>query len=116
MPATQTSAPHSLVVEALRSACHPSRFPGMSGKMAAMLAYLIGAGDTWSSPSILELHSTSDGFLISMTSAYIDGFEGSVDDLRANIERLHEATQGSSLPMSRPGRRYLFARIVGLQA
>jgi hypothetical protein len=41
---------------------HPRRFPGMSGKMAAIVGFILG--ETWTKPSIVELHITSDGHVL----------------------------------------------------
>jgi hypothetical protein len=38
---------------------HPSCFTAMSGKMAAIVAYIVG--EHWTSPAIVELVATSDG-------------------------------------------------------
>jgi hypothetical protein len=41
---------------------HPSRFTGMSGRMTAIVGYILG--ETWTKPSIVELHITSDGHVL----------------------------------------------------
>ena len=44
---------------------HPNRFPGMSGRMAAIVGYILG--EEWSRPRIAELVVTSDGWLLART-------------------------------------------------
>ncbi len=67
---------------------HPSRFTAMSGKMSAILGYVLG--QSWTKPEIRELHVTCDGGLL----ARIDGdigcndFIGSLSDWEANLRRL----------------------------
>ncbi len=63
---------------------HPRRFPGMSPKMAAMVGYILG--QEWTSPSLITLSITSDGFLVSM-----EHFLGSATDLEDNLTRLFKA-------------------------
>jgi hypothetical protein len=41
---------------------HPRRFPGMSGRMAAIVGYLLKK--KWTEPSIAELVVTSDGHVL----------------------------------------------------
>jgi hypothetical protein len=41
---------------------HPRRFPGMSGRMAAIVGYLLGK--KWTEPGIAELAVTSDGHVL----------------------------------------------------
>jgi hypothetical protein len=40
---------------------HPDRFSAMSGKMAAIVAYILG--ESWTEPEIAALSVTSDGFV-----------------------------------------------------
>jgi hypothetical protein len=40
---------------------HPDRFPAMSGKMAAIVGYILG--ESWTEPDISALSVTSDGFV-----------------------------------------------------
>jgi hypothetical protein len=56
------------VALALARKLHPSRFTAMSGKMAAIVAHIIG--QRWTNPAIVELVATSD-ISISPTPATI---------------------------------------------
>lgn len=59
-----------------------------SGKMTAMLAFLLDAAD-WTSPEIIELNATSDGYLLATTSNGAMGqFFGTVDDALGNLRGL----------------------------
>ena len=40
---------------------HPDRFSSMSGRMAAIVAYVLG--ESWTEPAIESLSVTSDGFV-----------------------------------------------------
>lgn len=70
---------------------HPRRFPGMSGRMAAIVGYLVEK--KWTEPSIAELVVTSDGHVL----ARHDGdcgcnhYVGTAADLERNWSRLLEA-------------------------
>ena len=46
----------------LAAKLHPDRYTAMSGKMAAIVAYILG--DRWTEPAISELVVTSDGFVL----------------------------------------------------
>ena len=46
----------------LKAALHPSRFPGMSTKMIAIVGYIIEGKVT--SPAIEEMMVTSDGIIM----------------------------------------------------
>lgn len=63
---------------------HPRRFPGMSGKMAAILGYILD--EVWTNPQIYALAVTRDGHLVT-TDAYL----GAAADLDANLSRLFDA-------------------------
>lgn len=41
---------------------HPDRFSAMSGKMAAIVAFILG--ESWTEPEIAALAVTSDGFVL----------------------------------------------------
>jgi hypothetical protein len=58
------------------------RFPGASGKMVALVAYVLE--QEWTRPAIRDLSETSDGFLV----AFPDAFLGTVSDFRDNLRRL----------------------------
>jgi hypothetical protein len=67
---------------------HPARFPNMSGKMAAIVAYILN--QTWTSPSIIELMVTSDGHLLACHEGDCgcNDYLGWASDLEANWNRL----------------------------
>lgn len=65
---------------------NPARFTAMSGKMAAIVGFILG--ETWTSPRIWSLSITSDGFLLANGA---NEFIGSADDLADNIARLMDA-------------------------
>lgn len=73
---------------ALASKLRPDRFSGMSGKMAAIVGCIIGA--KYTSPSLVELYVTSDGFLLGRLENDIGAneFLGSVAYLECNWKRL----------------------------
>jgi hypothetical protein len=66
---------------ALAQKLHPGRFPGMSGKMAAIVGYVLG--EKWTEPAIPSLSITSDGFVVTM-----DSLIGTADDLERNVRNL----------------------------
>ena len=72
---------------------HPTRFTAMSGKMAAIVACILGC--TWTSPAIAELVVTSDGHVLARDegdcgcNAYI----GTVTNLEDNWRRLLDAAE-----------------------
>ena len=47
---------------ALAEKLHPDRFSAMSGKMAAIIGYILG--ESWTEPEIAALSVTSDGFVL----------------------------------------------------
>jgi hypothetical protein len=57
---------------------HPDRFTAMSGKMAAIIAYVLG--EAWTEPEITALSVTSDGFITTDSE-----FLGDASDLDRNI-------------------------------
>lgn len=63
---------------------HPNRFPLMSPKMAAIVAFILG--ENWTEPSLDALTITADGCLVSAT-----GFLGAAVDLEENIAGLIDA-------------------------
>lgn len=75
---------------ALVEKLHPRRFPGMSGKMAAILGYLLG--EAWTDPALTDLCITSDGYLLGQEAGDVgmNAFLGAASDLAANLERLVE--------------------------
>jgi len=59
----------------------PDRFSAMSGKMAAIVGFILG--ESWTTPEIAALSVTSDGFVL--TDA---GFFGEASDLDRNLLNL----------------------------
>jgi len=59
----------------------PDRFTAMSGKMAAIVGYILG--ESWSQPEITALSVTSDGFVTTESE-----FLGEAADLDRNILNL----------------------------
>lgn len=49
----------------LKQKLDPRRYPDMSGRMAAILGYLLE--EDWAKPAIQELSITSDGYIIVWT-------------------------------------------------
>ncbi len=70
---------------------HPSRFPNASGKMMALVAYVLG--ERWTTPSIGEIEITSDGHVMASHEGDVGMNEmiGSMEDLRNNWRRLLRA-------------------------
>jgi hypothetical protein len=70
---------------------HPSRFTSMSGKMAAIVGYILN--QIWTSPAIIELMVTSDGHLLATHEGDCgcNDYLGFASDLEANWERLLDA-------------------------
>ena len=69
---------------------NPTRFDGISGKMAALVGLLLGQEVT--EPSLAEATTTSDGFVLARASGDC-GFNewiGTVSDLRQNFRRLFD--------------------------
>ena len=50
------------VKDQLVTKLRPDRFPGASGKMVAVVAFILG--EHWTDPAISELVVTSDGFVL----------------------------------------------------
>lgn len=75
---------------------HPSRFTAMSGKMSAILGFVLG--QPWTDPQIQELHVTSDGFLMARVDGDIgcNDFIGAVSDWDSNLQRLFEVAEVTS--------------------
>jgi hypothetical protein len=70
---------------------HPTRFTAMSGKMAAIVAYILD--QKWTAPAIAELTVTSDGHLLArnLWDCGFNNYLGRLADLEANWERLLKA-------------------------
>jgi len=90
---------------------HPSRFTAMSGKMAAIVAYIVG--ERWTNPAIVELVATSDGHLLACHEGNCgcNDYLGTVDDLKSNWARLLEVADLT--PQERQEADRLFQRVVG---
>lgn len=70
----------------------PARFPGMSGKMAAVVGYILEA--PFSEPSIAELTVTPDGYVVAKAGEELghDEFFGERTDLDRNLVGLLNVT------------------------
>jgi hypothetical protein len=75
----------------LAEALHPGRFPGMSGRMAAVVGYILGR--RWSRPRIAELVVTSDSWALARNAGHIgfDTIVGTATDLERNWNNLLRA-------------------------
>jgi len=63
---------------------HPSRFTEMSGRMSAIVAYILG--EHWTEPTITDIAITSDGYLLFQLEGDIghNDFIGPAIDLERN--------------------------------
>lgn len=77
----------------LANKLNPNGFTAMSGKMAAILGYVLG--ETWSEPEIRELHVTVDGFLLARRNGDVgcNDFIGGLGDWNTNLQRLFEVAE-----------------------
>lgn len=77
--------------ENLAQKLHPHRFTEMSGKMAAIVGYVLD--QEWTQPEIAEMVVTSDGFVLARRSGDIgcNDWIGSAEDLERNASNLLEA-------------------------
>lgn len=77
--------------EALIDKLHPDRFTAMSGKMAAIVGYILD--ERFSDPAISELVVTSDGFVLAQTEGEVGANDmmGEEADLNRNLLTLIEA-------------------------
>jgi hypothetical protein len=75
----------------LKEKLHPQRFSGMSGKMAAIVGFIVG--ETYTDPHITEMAVTSDGMVLAQQSGDVgmNDMVGSETDLQNNWKRLCEA-------------------------
>ena len=71
--------------EALAAKLRPDRFTAMSGKMAAIVGYILG--ERFSDPAISELVVTSDGFVLAQHEGEVGANDllGSEADLNRNL-------------------------------
>lgn len=69
----------------------PDRFTAMSGRMAAIVGYILD--ERFSEPAISELVVTSDGFVLAQQEGHVgaDDMLGSEADLNRNLLALIEA-------------------------
>jgi len=72
----------------IKRALHPSRFPGMSIKMRAIVGFIIGGNFT--TPAIEQMIVTSDGILMARVTGDIgyNDLLGSVNDFKGNWNKL----------------------------
>jgi len=75
----------------LKEKLHPKQFSAMSGKMAAIVGYVVG--EQFTDPELAEIAITSDGFVLGRRSddCGLNEWIGSVSDLECNIASLLEA-------------------------
>jgi hypothetical protein len=86
---------HSNTVKKL----NPGRFPGMSGKMAAILGAIFG--EEFTNPRMASVTVTSDGFLLGMNEGDIgyNEFLGSFSDLERNYMNLIDIPEVGLTPV-----------------
>lgn len=67
---------------------NPNRFTAMSGKMSAIVAYILG--EHWTDPAISDMAISSDGFLLAQHEGDIglNDFMGAASDLERNCRNL----------------------------
>ena len=72
---------------------NPGRFTAMSGKMAALVAYVLE--EHWTNPAIAELVISSDGFVLAREAGDVgcNDFIGSAEDLERNVRNLLDAAE-----------------------
>jgi hypothetical protein len=72
----------------IKLALHPSRFPGMSIKMRAIVGFMIGA--KYTTPAIEQMIVTSDGILMARVTGDIgyNDILGNVNEFKQNWDRL----------------------------
>ena len=75
-------------MDTLKSKLHPSRFPGMSPTMAAIVGYVLG--ESFTEPEIAEIKASETENLVYIRKAGAVGFDAieSLEDLRSNWNRL----------------------------
>ncbi len=78
----------TLIEENVATKLNPGRFPGMSGKMAAILGAIYHK--EWTNPRMIEVTVTSDLFVLGMTEGDcgFNEFIGSFADLERNYMNL----------------------------
>lgn len=72
----------------LKKKLHPARFKGISGKMAAIVGFILG--ETYTNPAISEMAITSDGMVMAahVGEVGMNDFIGAESDLRRNWSSL----------------------------
>lgn len=72
----------------LATKLHPRRFTAMSGKMAAIVAHILG--EHWTGPEITELVITGDGYVLAQRAGDVgcNDIIGSAQDLERNVANL----------------------------
>lgn len=72
----------------LKIILHPGRFPGMSGKMASIIGFMLEA--KYTQPILKEIVCTSDGFLLGRINGDVgcNDLLGSVSDFKNNWNNL----------------------------
>lgn len=83
----------------LATKLHPDRFSAMSGKMAAIVGYILG--ESWTEPEIAALSVTSDGFVLTDAE-----FFGEAADLDRNLLNLLVAAETTMDERAEFERRY----------
>jgi hypothetical protein len=75
----------------LTESLHPRRFAGMSGKMVAIVGYILG--EKWSKPNIAEMVVTSDGWVLARNEGHVgcNTIIGAAADLERNWNNLLRA-------------------------
>ena len=74
------------IQKSLEKKLHPSRFTAMSGKMTAIVAYILGV--VWTDPEIAWMSISSDDFVTTESD-----FIGTGADLRRNLANLVKAAE-----------------------
>lgn len=100
-------------MDALKNKLRPSRFPGMSPFMAAIVGYVFG--ESFTDPEIAELKVSESENLVYIRKAGAVGFDGieSLDDLRENWNRLLDAA-GLTADERKEAVRLFVAKVAGL--
>ena len=79
--------------DTLLDTLHPRRFPGMSGKMAAIVAYILNR-EAMTKPAIADIVVTSDGFVMAQHEGDVghNDFIGAESDFVRNWKRMLDLT------------------------
>jgi hypothetical protein len=92
--------------EDLAQKLHPRGFTAMSGKMAAIVGYVLD--QEWTTPQLAELAITGDGFVLGRRSDDIGCNEwiGSAVDLERNVRNLLDSAELDSAERTEWGHLY----------